>query len=498
MDLNKSKKTSGGIPTSILQLAANVIEKNISESINMSIRQCIFPDKLKTADIIPCHKKDDTSNKRNYRPISLLPTISKVFEKCLFNQISNHCQNILSPYLSGFRKGYSTQYTLLEMIKNWKNCLDNSGIIGTILMDLSKAFDCLSHELLIAKMEAYGFGINSLRLIFNYLKQRKHRVRIGSEFSDWLEMILGVPQGSILGPLLFNIFINDIFYFLQETKLCNFADDNTLYACDTTLEAVTIKLENELSNIITWFRNNSLVVNPDKFQVMFLGVKGKHNLCVDINGTEIKSSKDVKLLGVTIDSKLHFDSHVKNICKKANQKSRALIRIRNYLSLEKAKILCNAYIMSTFSYCPLIWMFHCKSINQLINRTHLRALRVVHMKYDDTFENLLSINNSNTIHVQNLQHLMTEVYKCIHKLNPAFMWEIFKIKTTPYNLRIGKLTKLPKTKTICYGINAFIFRGSILWNSVPNEIKEKETTQSFKRSIKTWNAKLCNCKICCS
>ena len=163
MDLNKSKKTSGGIPTSILQLAANVVEKNISESINMSIRQCIFPDKLKTADIIPCHNKDDTSNKRNYRPISLLPTISKVFEKCLFNQISNYCQNILSPYLSGFRKGYSTQYTLLEMIKNWKNCLDNSAVIGTILMDLSKAFNCLSHELLIAKMEAYGFGINSLR-----------------------------------------------------------------------------------------------------------------------------------------------------------------------------------------------------------------------------------------------------------------------------------------------------------------------------------------------
>ena len=131
------------------------------------------------------------------------------------------------------------------MIKNWKNCLDNSGVIGTILMDLSKAFDCLSHELLIAKMEAYGFGINSLRLIFNYLKQRKQRVRVGSEFSDWVEMILGVPQGSILGPLLFNIFINDIFYFLQETKLCNFADDNTIYACDTTLEPVAIKLENE-------------------------------------------------------------------------------------------------------------------------------------------------------------------------------------------------------------------------------------------------------------
>ena len=99
-------------------------------------------------------------------------------------------------------------------------------------MDLSKAFYCLSIELLIAKMEAYGCGINSLRHIFNYLKQRKHRVRVGSEFSDWLEMVLGVPQGSIIGPSLFNIFINDIFYFLQETKLCYFADDNALYAYD--------------------------------------------------------------------------------------------------------------------------------------------------------------------------------------------------------------------------------------------------------------------------
>ena len=261
-------------------------------------------------------------------------------------------------YITNFTKAVTFFPSVLHRVESLslKIRLLSKFIPRSVPFELSYITYCLSHELLIAKMEAYGFGINSLRLIFNYLKQRKHRVRVGSEFSDWLEMILGVPQGSILGPLIFNIFINYIFYFLQETKLCNFA-------CDTTLEAVTIKSQNELSNIITWFRNNSLVVNPDKFQVMFLGVKGKHNLCVDINETEIKSSKNVKLLGVKIDSKLNFDSHVKNICKKANQKSRALIRIRNYLSLEKAKILCSAYIMSTFSYCPLISMFHCKSIN---------------------------------------------------------------------------------------------------------------------------------------
>ena len=131
----------------------------------------------------------------------------------------------LSKYLCGFRKHYSTQHALLYLIQNWQYALDKGGIVGTILMDLSKGYGCLPHDLIIAKLEAYGFGQKSLKLIYSYLSSRKQRVKIGSTFSEWLEITIGIPQGSILGPLLFNIFINDLTFFITRTELCNFADD---------------------------------------------------------------------------------------------------------------------------------------------------------------------------------------------------------------------------------------------------------------------------------
>ena len=137
-------------------------------------------------------------------------------------------------------------------------------------MDLSKAYDCVNHDLIIAKLEAYGVGENSLRLIQNYLSQRQQRVKVGSSFSEWLEIILGIPQGSILGPILFNVFINDLLLFIKETDICNFADDTTLYACGKDLDTISYKLELETNTTIQWLKDNEMVANPSKFQLMFL------------------------------------------------------------------------------------------------------------------------------------------------------------------------------------------------------------------------------------
>jgi ribonucleases P/MRP protein subunit RPP40 len=259
--------------------------------------------------------------------------------------------------LCGFRRGYSTQHTLIFLLNKWHECINNGGIVGTLLMDLSKAYDFIPHDLLIAKLEAYGFSKESLKFLISYISGRKQRVRIGSSVSNWVDILSGVPQGSILGPILFNIFINDIFFFIKDTELCNFADDNTLYACDYSLEKVIFRLQKEATNTIAWFKFNSMVANPDKFQLLLVGLKNTKNQYLKIGNITVFASDRVKLLGVTIDKNLNFGEHIKYLCSKANGKCFALSRIRSFLSRNKATLLFNAFIMSNFSYCPLIWMF---------------------------------------------------------------------------------------------------------------------------------------------
>ena len=260
-----TKKGSGPIPIKTLKLLSSNFCTYICDAINNCINDAIFPGELKEANITPIFKKRDKEKCENYRPISILPTFSKIFEKVLFEQISKFFEKIFSKFLCGFRKGFSTQTALLNLIQIWQKLLDNKNIIGTLLIDLSKAYDCISHDLLLAKLEAYGFSKRSLLLLKSYLKGRKQRVKMFNSFSRWIEIKLGIPQGSILGPLLFNIFLNDIFSFLEETLTCNFADDNTIYAYDTCLETVKNKLLHDIEILNRWFKINSLIANPAKF-----------------------------------------------------------------------------------------------------------------------------------------------------------------------------------------------------------------------------------------
>ena len=486
--LDKNKSNSGNIPTGMLKATREIVCPYLTDCINSAVYDCKFPNELKEADLSPLFKNDDSNYKGNFRPISVLPAASKVYERLLKDQICPYFQDKLSEILCGFREGYSTQHALIRLIEKWRKCLDASGIVGTILMDLSKAYDCLPHDLFIAKLEAYGFDFNSLCLMYSYLDCRHQRVKIGSHRSTAKRIKIGVPQGSVLGPLLFNIFINDLCLMRLDSEICNFADDNTIYSCGIDLHEIVTNLESDLSRLLEWFTNNGMVANPKKFQLMFLGLKGQRRLRLNIN--------ENKLSAIEVDNKLKFNKHVKTLCSKVNKKISAFTRLNTYISREQALTICNAVILSNFNYCPLIWLFCNKGANKEIDRTHKRALRILYKEYECPFETLLTRSGSFCIHVRNLQKLLTEIYKSMNHLNPSLVWEFHEKKHVTYDLRIQNLCKLPQIKTQGYGQESLSFRGSFLWNTLDDTIKNQPTLAAFKKRIKDWAGDKCTCKIC--
>ena len=252
----KKVGTFGNIPTKVLKESSNVCNSTLKDIWNYEILgKQNFSKNLKLADITPVYKKKDPTLVENCRPVSVIPSVSKVFERIIQKQFSSFIDEFLSPFLCGYRQGFNTQYALLSLIEKWKNTLDNKGYTGAVLMDLSKAFDTINHELLIAKLHAYGFSKQALKILFSYMSDRWQRTKINKSFSSWFSLLQGVQQGSVLVPILFNIYLNDLFYFLS-CNVCNFADDTTPYVCNKNLEFVPLKLEEQSNIAINWFENN--------------------------------------------------------------------------------------------------------------------------------------------------------------------------------------------------------------------------------------------------
>ena len=378
-------------------------------------------------------------------------------------------------------------------MKSGKKALDGKNKAGGILTDLSKAFDCLNHNLLIAKLEAYGFAENALKLVHDYLKKRKQRTKGNDSYSSWRELKFGVPQGSILGPLLFNIFINDIFYFIKDTKLANYADDNTIYTVESNTDDLLKTLENETSLILNWFKVNEMKSNDDKCHLI---VCNQDHVSVILGNETIEQSNSVELLGINIDANLNFNEHITNLCRKANQKLHALARISKYLNEDKLKILMKTFVQSQFNYCPLVWRFHNSTLNNKINKLHERALRIVYRDEYSSFQELLNRDNSITIHQRNLQRLAIEMYKIHNLMSPLPMQELFTEKVNTYELRKMRCWESNNVRTVRYGTETIRYRGPKTWELVPQVIKASKSLKEFKQNIKKWKPEGCTCRLC--
>ena len=285
--------------------------------------------------------------------------------------------------------------------------------------------------------------------INSYLKGRKQRTKINSSYSAFAEILFGVLQGSILRPLLFNIYICDLFIENSDIDIADYADDNTPYTCSPDLDSVIFKRQKNTERIFRWFYKNNLISNAEKSHLI---VSTKKNLEIQVSRCSIRNEDSVKLLGIHLNNDLNFDYHVNQLCKKASKKLNALARIAKYMDINKRRMPMKAFVSSQFSYCPLIWMFHSRKMEHRINSIHKRALKLVYQDSPDlTFQELLAKDKSVSVHQKILQLLATEIFKSKTGMSPELMNDILHFVERPYNLRSDYTIERKRDHTVYYG-----------------------------------------------
>ena len=433
-----TKKATGvdKIPPKLVKLVADVLATPLPLAINFSIDKGVFPDAAKVASVSPIDKKTDHKNKISiFRPVSVLNTFSKVYEIIIKNHLVSIMNNHFSPYIAAYRQNYSCQHVLLRLIEEWRLKLDNDYVAGGVLMDLSKAFDCIPHDLLIAKLLAYKIDDKIVQMIFSYLQNRKQCVKINNISSEFLNIISGVPQGSIAGPILFNVFINDFFFFIKKASVHNFADDSALSSFAKTVSDLIKTLEDELRAAINWISMNHMIANPDKFKAIILDKQNSDfsNTKISVNNENLEIVPSVKLLGIQIDSQLNFKMHINNICKSAANQLNPLIRLNCFLGIDEKKVLVNSFVLSNFNYCPLVGLSRLLNHGKKIENLQKRALRFLLNDHKSSYEKLLEKSDKSTINLRSHRSLCLEVFKTIYELNPSFMNDLLsasRIKQT--------------------------------------------------------------------
>jgi len=478
-------------PPKLLREAKEEFAPYMRYLVNCSLENCSFPNDLKKAEISPVFKKTNRLDKTKYRPVSILPCFSKIYEKVIDMQLGTHFYDNIAGHLSAYRRNHSTQSVLIRAVEDWRLALDQGKYVGALLMDLSKAFDVIPHGLLVAKLRAYGYGTPCITLILNYLSYRSQRVRINNVRSTWNDITKGVPQGSILGPTLFNVFMNDIFYTITDCPLYNYADDNTVsYSCDSASE-LKITLEKYGNEMTDWFTRNGMSANPDKYQVIIFGHKEDCPTNITIKGNSIVSQPQVNLLGISIDSNLTFNMQIDDVCKKAGRQINAVMRLCNVLDTEVKVAIYKSFIQSNFNYCPVIWLICGETNLSKLAKLQYRALKFVYNDFTSDYEQLLLKGNHVSMSVHLMHTVAVEVYKCMYNIAPEYIQALFERHNHCYGTRNESKIVQKRFNTVRHGYYSFKYLGAKIWNNLPRDVKACTSINEFKRNLKSW--KNCSC-----
>ena len=428
---NKASCGFDNISTLFLKQISPTIITPMTLLINQVFNTGIFPERLKLAKVIPVFKKGDSKLINNYRPISLLPVISKVLEKIIANQLSKYFEDnkLFNDNQYGFRTGLSTEYATIELTYRIISNMDRNEIPFSIFLDLSKAFDTLDHSILLQKLNHYGIDGKAIQLCESYLTNRTQYVEINGVKSGALPITTGVPQGSILGPLFFIIYINDFSFASKAFTFISYADDTTLFSTvsnftNTPNTDANCMINQELFKINEWLEINKLSLNIAKTKYMLFQHNKKVNtLTPKIINTIIEKVEEFNFLGLTLDTHVNWKKHTEKVSNKCSRIIGILNRLKHTLPQRIKIMLYNSLLLPHINYCLTTWGYHCHRLQKL----QKRAIRIITLsKYNDHTAPLFKKLNLLTIKdILALQELKL-YYKFIHNNVPPYIqqWQI--------------------------------------------------------------------------
>ena len=481
------------IPGSLLKYTAAEIAPSLCRLFNLSLSLGTVPANWKRANISPVFKKDDPTLAENYRPISLLCIVSKVLERCIFN----HCCPHLSPFFyhlqHGFQRGKSTVTQLLEVYHDILDMLASGQEVDVIHLDLSKAFDKVPHNLLLSKLQLLGLSGSVLQWFTSYLSDRHQRVALDGTFSDWLPVTSGVPQGSILGPLLFLVYINDMSsYTIHGSSLALFADDSKLYRSIDSDDSSTTSLQADLDTLHKWSIDHDMSFNTTKCKVLHMTKRKSRRRpqqSYHLDGQTLDSTPSTRDLGVTVTASLSWATHIEEMCAKGNKVLGLVKRVcgRDILDVSTRKLMYTALVRPILEYASCLWSPYTAKHRRLIENIQRRATKFIlnypdrHVNYNERLHrlDLLPLESRRDIHDLIL------LYKTRAGFIDANFDHLLLPATSRYTTRNYDPVNIHPvfSHSQQYFTNSFFPRTIKLWNNLPSFIKHAITLNQFKNLL---------------
>jgi len=475
------------VPVFIYKTCADLLYSIIARLFNMSVSSGVFPTCLKSARVIPVFKSGDPKLPGNYRPISNLSIMSKIFEKIMSSKLNAFLKsnNILFSGQFGFRKNCSTADAVLEFIDNVNNTLDHKMCMVTVFLDFSKAFDTVRHEVLIDKLDHLGVRGLALEWFASYLCDRNQYVEVSGASSDLRVIRSGVPQGSVLGPILFLLYINDMNKCSDRLDFVHFADDTTVYASNSDICALSRRVNEGLSRIYDWLCSNRLSINISKTCTMVMSDMLHCDLPnIRINNMNIDIVKEAKFLGVIIDSGLTFKAHVDCMCRKISRNIGMMNRVSSLISTNAKKSIYFCLIYSYVIYCIAVWgrssLGNCKQVERLLHKA-AKIVSFLYPVYSGPTERFLNFHSSYNYFT------LTKLFRVINSnQHPYFKNHLDElVPSHEYSTRFrfhGNFQPPHYVKAKCQ--KNFFYQSIGLWNELPVRIKSCESFEEFKILLK--------------